>query len=108
MEGNRKIKGGIITVDIAEELCKHHVDKPLNLANADTILDMIYWDYIEQNNIDNEKTRELFDRLRELVPLTGRAFDEVFNLVCDLCLEFGRLAFINGLRFGYALQKELS
>lgn len=86
----------------------HFAENPPQIGDADTVLDMIYWEYAEHNNIDNDNIKKLFKRLREIVPLNGREFDEVLYLVCDLSLEYGRLSFIGGCSIGIKLMSEAS
>ena len=81
---------------------------PPDYSNYDTLLDMLYWQYTETNSIDNEKIRGHFDTLRARIPLSRTEYDEIMYTICDLCLEHGRLAFIEGLRLGVVLMQELN
>jgi len=55
---------------------------------------MLYWQYTEANSLDNAKIRGHFDALRARIPLSRAEYDEIMYIICDLCLEYGRLAFI--------------
>ena len=57
---------------------------------------------------DNEKIKEQFDALRKSVTISREEYDDFFYIVCSLCLEHGRLAFIEGLRLGVVLMQELN
>lgn len=46
--------------------------------------------------------------LREKVNLSLRDYDEVLYIVSDLSLEYGRLAFMEGLKVGMLLMQELT
>ena len=81
---------------------------PPDYCNYDSLLDMLYWQYTETNSIDNEKIRGHFDTLRARIPLSRTEYDEIMYTICDLCLEHGRLAFIEGLRLGVVLMQELN
>ena len=78
-------------------------------GNAESLLEMIYFHYTEFNSIDSESIREKFKKLRSLFPnLTLRDFDEIFDLVCDLCYEHEKRAFLQGVQVGVTLATELS
>lgn len=71
-------------------------------------MDLLFWQYVQTASNDNEKIRGLFTQLRELCQLPQNQFDEVFYVVSDLCLEHGSMAFAEGIRYGYALARDLS
>lgn len=86
----------------------YFTEHPPKTGDDESVLDMIYWHFTEYNSVDNEKIKVEFDRLRELVNLPLHQYDEVFYTVSSLCLEHGKLAFIEGLRFGMVLMQELN
>lgn len=92
----------------AETLKKHIQENPPNYGDADSLMDMLYWYYIDTNTLDNKRIRAHFDSLRLIIPLSREEYDQVFYIVSDLCLEHGRLAFRLGLLFGVQLMQELS
>ena len=44
--------------------------------------------------------------LREKAKMPPREYDEVLYVVSDLCIEHGRLAFLEGLKIGMLLMQE--
>lgn len=90
------------------DILKTYVDQnPPDCGNAQDVLDRLYWCYMEHNRVDNCKTNDCYARLREKVNLPFREYDEVLYIVSDLCLEYGRLAFLKGLKVGMLLTQEL-
>lgn len=93
---------------LVEKRLAHYAQHPPNLAGAETILDMLWWNYAECNLVDNEKCRSDFRAIREgLSKLDPNTTNEVFDLVCDLCTEKERLSFQGGMKLGVLLMREL-
>ena len=90
------------------EFLKRYVEQyPPACGDAQAVVDQIYWAYMENHRIDTDKTRERYTALREQVKLPMREYDEVLYIVSDLCLEHGRLAFMEGLKIGLIFLREL-
>ena len=90
------------------DILKTYVDQnPPDCGNAQDVVDRLYWCYMEHNRVDNCKTNDCYATLREKVNLPLREYDEVLYIVSDLCLEYGRLAFLEGLKLGMLLTQEL-
>lgn len=86
------------------EYFMHYIEQnPPACGDTQAVVDQIYWAYMENNRIDNDKTNECYTALREKVGLPLREYDEVLYIVSDLCLEHGRLAFMEGLKVGLTL-----
>lgn len=81
---------------------------PPSCGNAKDVVDRIYWSFMENNRIDNGKTNSCYAALREHVRLPPREYDEMLYIVSDLCMEYGRLAFMEGLKVGMLLVQELT
>ena len=92
---------------MSQILLKYFTEHPPNTGDANSILDMIYWHFTEYNCVDNKKIRAEFDRLRDIINLPPHQYDVVFSVVSDLCLEHGKLAFVEGLRFAFLMMQEL-
>lgn len=106
LEAKRRI-GGATTKKIADIL-KSYVDQnPPDCGNAQDVIDRLYWCYMESNRVDNSKINDCYARLREKVNLPLREYDEILYIVSDLCLEHGRLAFMEGLKIGMLLMQML-
>ncbi len=93
---------------LAEKLLAYCTQHPPHLDNADSILDMIFWNYTESNPIEDDQSKRKYTAIRERISsLSLTDCDEVFNLICDLCTDHERLAFREGIRFGMLLMREL-
>jgi len=93
--------------EILHAIQKSIAEHPPDYNGSGSLLDMLYWHYTESNALDNEKIKEQFESLRKLIILSREEYDELFYIASDLCLEHGRLAFIEGLRLGVVLMQEL-
>lgn len=86
--------------------CEAH---PLDYGDSESLLDVLYWNYAENNPLDNQKIKDGFAALRSQFPhLSMQEFDPVFNTISELCLEHERVAFMDGIRLGMLLLAELS
>ena len=91
------------------DFLKSYVEKnPPSGGNAQDVVDQLYWCYMERKRIDNDKTNVCYDALRKKVNLPLREYDEVLYIVSDLCLEYGRHAFMEGLKIGMLLMQKLT
>ena len=70
-------------------------------------MDRIFWCYMESHRMDSSKVNACYAALREKVNLPPREYDEVLYIVSDLCVEHGRLAFMEGLKVSMLLMQEL-
>jgi hypothetical protein len=98
-------------VDNIAKRLKAYMDKhPIDLGDTDceTVLDQLYQAYAESHESDPPEIGEGFKALEEylcFLPLEDN--NTVFNLCCQLCTAYEHKAFINGLRYGVQLMKEL-
>lgn len=92
---------------LVEVLQQHFAQHPPDYGDAESVLDMLFWHYTEYNQIDNEKIKTQFAKLRDYLSLPPREYDEVFYIVGDLCIEHSRLAFREGMRLVLALLQDL-
>nr|MBQ8243702.1 hypothetical protein [Oscillospiraceae bacterium] len=78
-------------------------------GNFTSLLEMLYNAYVEANSIDTVVIKEKFrqmDTILSKLPLSEN--DQLFYLVCDLCLEYERSAFAHGILVGMHLMTELN
>ncbi len=86
---------------------EYYKQNPPNHGDMESVLEVLYWYYVENNPIDNQKIRNSFAKLRSQFPnLSLQEFDPIFDTVSDLCVEHERLAFYEGLRLGVTLMIE--
>ncbi len=87
----------------------YYKQNPPNHGDMESVLEVLYWYYAENNPIDNQKIRDSLAKLRSQFPnLSLQEFDPIFDTVSDLCVEDQRLAFYEGLRLGVTLMIELA
>ena len=96
--------------NIAKRLAAYMYKHPINLGDTDceTVLDQLYQAYAESHESDPPEISEGFKKLEEFLcflPLEDN--NAVFTLCCQLCTAYEHKAFINGLRYGVQLMKEL-
>lgn len=91
----------------AQKLNQYFKQHPPNFEDAESLLDFLYWHHSEYNPIDNDVIKRQLEAMRSLLDLPSDLYDQVFGLVCDICIEHGRLGFVEGLRFGMVLMQEL-
>jgi len=92
---------------LTERLSQYFEENPPNLGDAESILDALFWMYMEYCPADSETIKALYVQLRKIMNLPPECYDQVFDIVSDLCVEHGRKAFREGLRLGVVLIKEL-
>ena len=92
---------------LVEVLQQHFAQNPPDCGDSESVLDMLFWHYTEYNQIDNEKIKEQFVKLRDYLSFPPQEYDEVFYIVSDLCIEHSRLAFCEGMRLVLALLQDL-
>ena len=77
--------------------------------NMESLMEMLHYAYTKYNTVDNEEIRALFARLREIwEPASMRDSDEMFSIVCELCMEHEVLAFSHGVCAGMLLMTEVN
>jgi hypothetical protein len=69
---------------------------------------MIYECYSQSNSFDNDQIRDAFSSLyNRMNGKSLREMDEIIHPVCTLCREHERSGFIDGIKIGVLLCKEL-
>lgn len=96
-----------LTETVAEMLKKYVAQHPPKSGDAQAVADQLYWHYLENNRMDNDKISVSYATLREKANMPPREYDEVLYIVGDLCIEHGRLAFLEGLKIGMLLMQEV-
>jgi hypothetical protein len=99
-------------MDKIVELLKAYIEThPFDPDDSDceTVLDQLYQAYAESRENDPPEIGEGFKELEEFLcnlPLDDN--NAVFNLCCRLCSTYERKAFIDGLKYGAYLIRELN
>ena len=77
--------------------------------NMESLMEMLHYAYIQYNAVDSEEIRSLFARLRKIwEPASTKDTDEMFSLICELCMQHEVLAFSHGVRAGMVLMSEVN
>ena len=93
-----------------------HIDKlrlyldanPIQYTDGDSLLEQLYWCYIESNSFDSPELREQFQRVYRSMPeLSEERFDEIFNEISTLTIRLEKIAFQVGAKIGLRLAAEL-
>ena len=77
-------------------------------SECETVLDQLYEAYFQSHESDPLEIRENFHQLDiclDSLPLENN--NDVFTLVCRLCSAYEHKAFIDGLKYGAYLIKEV-
>ena len=91
-----------------EKLRSYLTEQKLPDESPQSILNMLYEAYNEINLMDDDKVKQDFYELYELMngmPL--REMDQIVYPVCRLCRDHERAGFIEGIRLGVLLAHEL-
>ena len=90
-------------------ILKSHIETdPPSFGDSDSVLSMLYEAFAESNPMDDGRLKQVFHELYELMngmPL--REMDKIVYPVCTLCRDHQRSCFIDGVRVGVKLKKEL-
>ena len=91
------------------EALKTHIQQhPPNYGDGESVLTMLYECHNENNPYDNEQIKEDFNELyRQMNGMELREMDRIIYPVCKLCRDHEKAGFIEGIRVGIMLAKEL-
>ncbi len=79
------------------------------ISQKEPVLELLGQFYTIDNPVDNAAIRCRFEKLDQILkPLTLTQNNQVFNLVCDLCTEHTKKAFLEGVQAGFCLSRELT
>ena len=77
--------------------------------NAESILEVLFDVYNESSGFDNAAIKADFEELYQL--MNGKSMkeiDEIIYVVCTLCRDHERVGFVEGIKVGLSLTKELN
>ena len=81
---------------------------PIEYADGESLLEQLYWCYIESNSFDNAELRKQFQELYRRFPeLSEDRFDEMFAMINGLSVQQEKLSFQIGAKIGFRLAAEL-
>ena len=91
-------------------LRQYVADHPPNYGDGDchSILDMLYYRYSECNRLDNAEIKAVFaDLYQQMHGMSLREIDRIIDVVCTLCREHEKAGFVEGVKVGVQLGKEI-
>ena len=83
-------------------------EQPPNFGDGESVLTMLYECYNENNPYDNEQIKADFNELYQ--QMNGMPLWEMDNIVypvCKLCRDHEKAGFVDGIRIGVVISKEL-
>ena len=94
---------------IAECLYEYLEKHPPDYGEADSILGMLYGRYNECNSLDTEEIKANFEKLyQQMNGMPLREMDRIVDAVCALCRDHQKSGFVDGIKVGLLLAKELN
>ena len=92
-----------------ENLRVHIADNPSDFGDSDSVLTLLYEAYSEIYNLDDAQTKADLHALYESMnEMTLQDMDRVIDPVCRLCRDHERSGFVNGVRVGICMERELT
>ena len=85
------------------------IQQPNYPNNAESVLEVLFDAYNESSGFDNKAIKADFEDLYRLMnrkPL--REIDEIIYAVCTLCRDHEKAGFIEGIKVGMSLARELN
>ena len=77
-------------------------------SDANSILDMLFTYYHECNNTDTDAVKAVFEDLyQQMHGMPLWAMNRIVEAVCSLCREHERFGFVDGVKLGILLEKEI-
>ena len=92
------------------EILKRHVadNLPNYGSDAHSILEMLFSYYHECNNTDTDAVKAAFEDLyQRMHGMPLREMDRIVDTVCTLCREHEKAGFVEGVKIGLVLDKEI-
>lgn len=91
------------------ETLKTHIEQhPPNYGDGESVLTMLYEYHNENSPYDNEQIKADFNALyQQMNGMPLREMDKIIYPVCTLCRDHEKAGFVEGIRIGVAISKEL-
>ena len=99
-----------ITQAVSQLFRKQLMEHPLDAQNTDlcSVLELLYTAYAETQTDDPEEVKQAYQRLDDLLQDVSLDLNNaVFSLVCQIQCTGEERAFLDGIRIGAHLVKEL-
>ena len=90
---------------LRRDLCKN----PPSFGDADSVLEMLYGCYNQYNRMDTAEIKAGFEELyAKMTGMPLRDMDDIIYTACALCREHEKSGFIEGVKVGVLLTKEIT
>ena len=90
---------------LRRDLCKN----PPSFGDADSILEILYSCYNQYNRMDTAEIKAGFEELyAKMIGMPLRDMDDIIYTACTLCREHEKSGFIEGVKVGILLTKEIT
>lgn len=91
------------------ETLKAHIEQhPPNYGDGKSVLTMLYEYHNENSPYDNEQIHTDFNELyQQMNGMPLQEMDKIIYPVCKLCRDHEKAGFVQGIKIGIQLQKEL-
>lgn len=91
------------------ETLKTYIERnPPNYGDGESVLTMLYECHNENSPYDNEQIKADFNELyRQMNGMPLREMDKIIYPVCKLCRDHERAGFVEGIKIGILMQKEI-
>ena len=92
-----------------EKLRSYFSENPSDFVDGESVLTLLYEAYAESNKMDDGTIKEDFNKLYRLMNgMELREMDKIIYPVCTLCRDHQRSGFVEGVKVGVRLRKELA
>lgn len=96
---------------IVEKVIRYLKEHPANyLGQVDTLLELLYQAFAEYNSVETPEFKKVIHPLREklrVLVVADQGADEYMDIVFPLCATYERQGYIEGIKVGARLMKEL-
>jgi len=84
-------------------------DRKSNCVENESVLEVLYEVYSDRCSFNNGTIQSAFQDLNALINngLSIQETDQLIDSVCDICREYGRVGFMEGIKAGVRLKEEL-
>ena len=92
-----------------EKLRTYIAENPPDFGDGDSVLTLLYEAYDESNRMDDGTIKEDFNELYRLMNgMALQEMDKIIYPVCKLCRDHEKAGFVEGIKFGITLARELT
>lgn len=91
-----------------QALVRYALSEEPNYGDGESVLTMLYECYSDSNRMDDEQIRADFRELyAQMNGMTIKEMDTIIYPVCSLCRDHQRSGFVEGVKIGLLLAKEV-